>query len=65
MTRFTLRIPSELHDKFIQIAAEQERSLNAQILYALKMWAQGVSNAGLPVELESSDSTVKREVSVN
>ena len=64
MIRFTLRIPNDLHKKMTSLAIQQERSLNAQIIYVLKTWTdcQGVSDAGLPVELGSLDSTVKQEV---
>ena len=64
MVRFTLRIPKELHKQLAVLAKRDERSLNAQILYILKTGAarQGVSDAGLPVELGSLEPTEKQEV---
>jgi len=58
-----LRIPDKLHERLVAIAKRQERSLNAQILYVLKTWVvrNGAIQPGLPVELESLDSTVKQE----
>lgn len=39
MKRITLRLPDDLHDTFVEIANEKDRSLNAQIIRALRYYA--------------------------
>lgn len=36
--QFLLRLPPDLHAQLKDVAAREERSLNAQIVYALKQW---------------------------
>lgn len=38
MERITLRLPDEVHGTLTAIAKDEERSLNAQIVYALKYY---------------------------
>jgi len=63
MGRLTLRLPDELHEQLIQEAAQQERSLNAHIVYILKTRYshQPVIDGGLPAELPPLGDTVKQE----
>lgn len=63
MVRFTLRIPDELYGKLVALASQQERSLNAQVLYILKTCIdhEPVIGGGLPVELSPPGDTVKQE----
>jgi hypothetical protein len=63
MARITLRLPDELHKLLVEEAVQQERSLNAHIVYLLKarFYHQGVINAGLPAELSPLGGTVKQE----
>ena len=64
MARLTLRLPDKLHKQLIQEAAQQERSLNAHIVYLLKTRClhQPVIGGGLPAELPPEGDTVKQEV---
>lgn len=34
--RLTLRLPSELHQKLLNLAKQEKRSLNSQIIYILQ-----------------------------
>lgn len=36
MARITLRLPDDLHEQLVEIAKEDDRSLNAQIVASLK-----------------------------
>lgn len=44
MERITLRLPDDLHEALIKIAQKENRSLNSQILYALKAYVQAYEN---------------------
>lgn len=39
-TALTLRLPTELLDRLRQVADEQDRSLNAQVVRALREWLE-------------------------
>jgi hypothetical protein len=48
-TALTLRLPTELLDRLRKVADEQDRSLNAQVVRALREWMdQRVDRAGQP-----------------
>ncbi len=38
MVRFALRIPEELYEALKTVAAKEQRSINAQILYIIKQY---------------------------
>ena len=64
MKQTTVRMSCKIYDQLVQQSRLFERSVNGQIVWILKQWlsTQGVSDAGLPVELESLGSTEKQEV---
>jgi predicted transcriptional regulator len=37
-TKTTIRLPDEIHDALKRIAADQDRSFNAQLVRALREW---------------------------
>jgi len=45
MKRITLRLPDDLHDEFVEIANKKDRSLNAQIIRALRYYLAMEKNA--------------------
>lgn len=63
MVRFTLRLPDNLHKQLVNEAQQQERSLNAHLVYLLKVRHdhKPMSDGGLPVELPSLEGTLKQE----
>lgn len=38
MKRITLRLPDDIHDKIEELATEESRSLNSEIIQALKYY---------------------------
>lgn len=51
MVKLQIRVPRSLHEQFVEYAVEEERSLNGQIIFAMKKWAeqQESANAGAEV----------------
>lgn len=47
MERITLRLPDDLHEALTKIAQKENRSLNSQILYALKAHVQAYENESI------------------
>jgi hypothetical protein len=45
MAPLTLRLPTELLDRLRQVADDQDRSLNAQVVRALREWLEQSSPA--------------------
>lgn len=49
MVKLQIRIPRSLHERFVEHALQEERSLNGQIIFAMKKWAeqQELASAGI------------------
>jgi len=52
--RITLRIPQELHKKMAEVAKEQDRSLNKQMVRLMQM---GLDQQSRPAQVKKSGQT--------
>jgi hypothetical protein len=43
---FSIRLPGSLYNQFNELSKEEERTLNAQIVYALREWLAGRGRRG-------------------
>ena len=58
MVKITLRLPDDLHDTFVEIANEKDRSLNAQIIRALRYYAAMKNHADTTEKAEENTDTL-------